>query len=139
MNHSHPALSLLSELLAVASPPGYEWRLAKIVSDRLDALGLRHETDGAGNVLVRFAGINPDAPRVCIAAHMDEIGFVVTAIEPAAGVRVASTTHSGGPALTRCISTSTSASATRCASSTCSMTWPPPEAANSKRRKAPII
>ena len=59
--------------------------------------------------------------------------------EPAAGVRVASTTHSGGPALTRCISTSTSASATRCASSTCSMTWPPPEAANSKRRKAPII
>ncbi len=81
MNHSHPALSLLSELLSVASPPGYEWRLAQIVRDRLDALGLRHETDGAGNVLVRFAGVNPDAPLVCIAAHMDEIGFVVTAIE----------------------------------------------------------
>jgi len=82
MNHNnHPAITLLTDLLAVASPPGYEWRLAEIVRDKLVAMGYAPEQDGAGNVFVRFAGHNPQSPLVCIAAHMDEIGFVVTRIE----------------------------------------------------------
>lgn len=82
MNHtSHPAVRLLTDLLAVASPPGYEWRLAEIVRNKLAALGYSPEQDGAGNVFIRFPGKNPKSPLVCIAAHMDEIGFVVTRIE----------------------------------------------------------
>lgn len=78
---SHPAVKLLTDLLAVASPPGYEWRLAEIVRTKLTELGYQPEGDGAGNVFVRFPGQNPQAPLVCLAAHMDEIGFVVTRIE----------------------------------------------------------
>ncbi|MFN8440923.1 MAG: M20/M25/M40 family metallo-hydrolase [Caldilineaceae bacterium] len=89
MNHqSHPAVTLLSELLAVASPSGYEGRLAEIVRTKLSGFGYQPETDGAGNVFVRFPGQNPQAPLVCLAAHMDEIGFVVTRIEADGSLRL---------------------------------------------------
>lgn len=83
----HPALTLFTDLL-VASPSGREERVAEIVRRKLDAWGYPHETDPAGNVLVRLAGQNPGAPLVCYAAHMDEIGMVVTAIEADGSLRV---------------------------------------------------
>jgi putative aminopeptidase FrvX len=88
----HPALQLFTELL-VPSPSGREWDLADIVRGKLDALGFAHETDGAGDVLVRIAGKSAAAPLTCFAAHMDEIGMVVTRIEPDGSLRV---NRSGG-------------------------------------------
>lgn len=89
---SHPALVLFSELL-VAAPSGREERIAAMVRARLDGLGVPHESDGAGNILVRLGGSNPDGPRTCYAAHMDEIGMVVTRIEGNGDLQV---TRSGG-------------------------------------------
>lgn len=88
----HPSLALFMELL-VPSPSGREWDLADRVRARLDALGYQHRTDPAGNVLVDVPGTDPSAPRVCLAAHMDEIGMVVTLVEPDGSLRVA---RSGG-------------------------------------------
>lgn len=94
----HPAIQLFSDLL-VPSPSMREWDLANIVRAKLDALGYTHETDGAGNVMVRLPsgeglptgeglpGKNP-APLVVFASHMDEIGMVVTRIEPDGSLRV---------------------------------------------------
>lgn len=87
----HPALQLFTELL-VPSPSGREWDLAHLVRTKLDALGYPHETDGAGNVMVRIPGQH-EAPLVCFAAHMDEIGMIVTRVEPNGNLRVA---RSGG-------------------------------------------
>jgi len=84
----HPALSLFTELLAVPSPSGREERVAQIVRSKLEAWGYPHRTDGAGNLTVRLEGRQPDAPLCCLAAHMDEIGFVVTRIEPDGSLRV---------------------------------------------------
>ena len=78
----HPALSLFIELLAVPSPPGREERMAQLIRDKLDAWGYDHRTDGAGNLVVHVGGRRPDAPSCCLAAHIDEIGMVVTKIEP---------------------------------------------------------
>jgi putative aminopeptidase FrvX len=89
----HPALKLFTELLAVPSPSGREERVAQIVRDRLDSLGYHHHADGAGNVIVRLEGRRQEAPLCCFAAHMDEIGFVVTQIDPDGSLRVA---RSGG-------------------------------------------
>jgi putative aminopeptidase FrvX len=83
----HPALSLFTELL-VAAPSGREEWLAEIVRRKLEEWGYDHETDPAGNVLVRLAGSRADAPLICYAAHMDEIGMVVTAIEKDGSLRV---------------------------------------------------
>jgi putative aminopeptidase FrvX len=85
---AHPTLRLLADLLAVPSPSGREESMAGIVRRELDTLGFTHETDGAGSVLVRLDGRSPDAPLCCYASHMDEIGVVVTAVEPDGSLRV---------------------------------------------------
>lgn len=87
MSH-HPAVELLTELLAVPSPSGWESNLAAVVQRKLDGLGYAHEQDAAGNVLVRLAGRDPQAPLCVLASHMDEIGFVVTRIEADGRLRV---------------------------------------------------
>jgi putative aminopeptidase FrvX len=81
-------LALFGALLRVPSPSGYESQVAAIVRTKLDALGYAHETDGTGNILVRLAGQKADAPLLCLASHMDEIGFVVTKIEGDGTLRV---------------------------------------------------
>jgi putative aminopeptidase FrvX len=77
----HPAMRLFCELLAVPSPSGRETALAQIVRSKLISWGYQPETDGSGNVFVRLEGSRPTAGLVCFAAHMDEIGAVVTRIE----------------------------------------------------------
>jgi len=91
----HPALELFSELLAVPSPPGREERIAGIVREHVDRIGFEHETDPAGNVLVRIEGAGGDAdvPLAILGAHMDEIAMAVTRIEPDGSLRMI---NSGG-------------------------------------------
>lgn len=84
MFHNHPALQLFSDLL-VAAPSGREAQLAAIVRQKLTELDIVYEQDGMGNVIVRLDGRSakrpsPQAPLVMYAAHMDEIGLVVTQI-----------------------------------------------------------
>ena len=85
---THPALTLFSELLTVASPSGWEMALASLIRAKLEGWGYAPEVDGAGNVFVRLDGRAPDGPLVCYAAHMDEIGLVVHRIEPDGTLRV---------------------------------------------------
>ncbi|MFQ5435988.1 MAG: hypothetical protein ACE5FD_14030, partial [Anaerolineae bacterium] len=89
---NHPALRLFNELL-VPSPSGQEAQLAAVVRRKLTAWDMAHEADGMGNVLVTIDGRSPTAPLVIYAAHMDEIGIVVKAIEPDGALQVG---RSGG-------------------------------------------
>ena len=91
--HNHPAISLFEELLQAPSVSGHEGKVATLVRARLSMMGYDAETDAAGNVLVRLPGLDDDAPLVCYAAHMDEIGMVVTSVEPDGSLKVA---RSGG-------------------------------------------
>ncbi|MBX3010177.1 MAG: M20/M25/M40 family metallo-hydrolase [Caldilineaceae bacterium] len=88
-----PILILFRKLLAVPAPSGYESQIATVVRAELTDLGYAHTTDSAGNILVRIAGQQAHAPLLCLAAHLDEIGFVVTNIEADGTLRV---TRSGG-------------------------------------------
>ncbi|MHC4598110.1 MAG: M20/M25/M40 family metallo-hydrolase [Planctomycetota bacterium] len=81
MREDHPSLRLLSELLAIPSPPGREEKTAALIRKKLEAFDYTHETDGAGNVIVRLVGQKSDLDSVIYSAHMDEIGMVVTAVE----------------------------------------------------------
>ncbi len=83
MNNTHlqeQFLTLLNELLQIASPSGREENMAGFIRRSLDEMGYEHETDSAGNVLVRLDGQDSNAPLCVYAAHMDEIGVVVTQI-----------------------------------------------------------
>ncbi len=90
---NHPAIVLFEELLQVSSISGHEERLATLIRARLSDMDYEAETDAAGNVLVRVAGAQPVAPLVCYAAHMDEIGMIVTSINDDGSLNVS---RSGG-------------------------------------------
>lgn len=90
---THPGLVLFRHLLTVPAPSGREAGMAQLVRAELDALGYAHETDPAGNVLVRIAGSAADGPLCCLASHMDEIGMVVTQVH---GDGTLSVDRSGG-------------------------------------------
>jgi putative aminopeptidase FrvX len=93
----HEALELFIRLLEVPSPPGREERLAQIVGSLLEEMGYAFERDGAGNLTVRLDGgassTGSSAGKLLFSAHMDEIGMVVTAIEPDGVLKV---NRSGG-------------------------------------------
>ena len=66
---------LLRELTEESGVPGYEDRVREIVVRELDAATDRVETDARGNVVGTVEGDSDYA--VVVAAHMDEIGFMV--------------------------------------------------------------
>ena len=89
----HAGLELFERLLDIPSPPGFERPMAEFLARWLQEHGFAPEIDPAGNVLVRLAGQNADAPLTCYAAHTDEIAMAVRKIEADGSLRV---TRSGG-------------------------------------------
>jgi putative aminopeptidase FrvX len=65
-----------------------ENKVAGQVKQTLNEWQIPHEQDAVGNVIVRLPGQNPDAPLCILAAHMDEIGVVVTAVHPDGSLQV---------------------------------------------------
>ena len=80
--NTHPALSLFNELIGVPAPSGNEKQIAAVIRSRIQAIGFSPESDAAGNVFVRLPGADPEAGLCILAAHIDEIGLVVTGIRP---------------------------------------------------------
>jgi len=70
------AAHLLEELSNAYGLSGFEGPVRVIVRRELTPLADRIETDGLGS-LIAVLGRNADAPRVMMAAHMDELGMMV--------------------------------------------------------------
>jgi endoglucanase len=69
------SLELLKALTRAASPSGYEGAAGTVYREYAQAFADLVNTDMTGNIA---AVLNPDAPtRIMLAAHMDEIGFVI--------------------------------------------------------------
>jgi putative aminopeptidase FrvX len=86
-------VEILTDLLEHPSPSGREERTREYIKSKLDEIGFAHETDPAGNLLVRLDGRNSKGPLTIIAAHMDEIAMVVIGIEGNGDLKVI---NSGG-------------------------------------------
>jgi len=72
-------IALLKELCEVAGAPGHESRIREIVLRELKSLQLEISTDKVGNVTALRRG--KEEKKVMVAAHMDEIGFIITHID----------------------------------------------------------
>jgi putative aminopeptidase FrvX len=70
-----PTIQLLKELTEEAGVPGYESPIRAVVRKYLEPLGELSQ-DKIGSVICRQAG-DQASPRVMLAGHMDEIGFMV--------------------------------------------------------------
>ena len=68
-------LAMLQELTEAHGVPGYETPIRAIVRKYMEPLGDLSQ-DKTGSLICRKAGTN-EAPRVMLAGHMDEIGFMV--------------------------------------------------------------
>ncbi len=76
-------LALLKELSEAAGVPGREEAVREIVLRELTPLADEVRTDALGNVIARFRG--GSGPKVMLAAHMDEIGFLVKHVDEKTG------------------------------------------------------
>jgi endoglucanase len=75
MDASH---SLLKELTEAFGPPGHETEIAGIMKKHLKGLGTISQ-DGLGSIICKQNGSVAE-PRIMMAGHMDEVGFMVKGI-----------------------------------------------------------
>ena len=69
-------IALTRELVAIPGPSGFEKMVGDYVVSKLRGLGFKPIMDSMGNVIVEVG----EGPTLVVAAHMDELGFVVTSI-----------------------------------------------------------
>ncbi|MBN7817958.1 M42 family metallopeptidase [Algoriphagus pacificus] len=75
-------VSLLKEICEIAGAPGFEKRVRDLVVELVTPLADEVKIDNLGNVIaVKKGKRNPENKRVMVAAHLDEIGFIVTHID----------------------------------------------------------
>ncbi len=72
-------INLLKEICETPGAPGYEQRIREVVLREIRPLADEVQVDHMGNVTAIKKGREPK--KVMIAAHMDEIGFMVTHID----------------------------------------------------------
>lgn len=69
------------ELVETPSPSGFEQPAQRVWRRELEPLADELRTDVMGNAIARLTGPSPEAPRVMLAGHCDEIGFMVKYID----------------------------------------------------------
>jgi endoglucanase len=72
-------IELFKRICETPGAPGFEQRIRQLVMDEVGPLVDEVRTDAMGNVMAIKKG--KEAKRVMIAAHMDEIGFIVNHID----------------------------------------------------------
>ncbi len=81
-------ISLLKNICEVAGAPGFESRIRQLVIKEVEPLVDSLEVDNMGSVIaVKKSKQHPDGKKVMVAAHMDEIGFIVTHIDDKGFIR----------------------------------------------------
>ena len=83
-------IKFLKQLVETPSPTGFEEPVAALVRERLGEVADEVSTDTMGSVAAVLSGTDEAAPSLMLAAHMDEIGLMVTYISPEGFLSVAS-------------------------------------------------
>ncbi|MBI2257874.1 MAG: M42 family metallopeptidase [Flavobacteriia bacterium] len=76
---------LLAEICKTPGAPGFEQKIRELVIKEVKSLADHVETDNLGNVYCYKKG--QKSKKVMVAAHMDEIGFIVTHIDDRGFIR----------------------------------------------------
>lgn len=82
--------NLLAALARAVAPSGCETEAARTILKSIAGLFDEAWTDGAGNLIVRLSsGKSRGKERLMLAAHMDEVGFMIKSIDAEGKARVA--------------------------------------------------
>ena len=72
-------IELLSKICSVAGAPGHEKKIRDFIIGEIKKEGLGYTLDNLGNLIVKIKGKKEKS--IMVAAHMDEIGFIVKHID----------------------------------------------------------
>ncbi|MGY4706539.1 M42 family metallopeptidase [Candidatus Bipolaricaulota sp. J31] len=75
-------MELLKRLSEASGIPGHEDEIRSIIREALEGVVDSIETDRLGNIIAHKKG---EGPKVAVAAHMDEIGFLVSYVDDKTG------------------------------------------------------
>ena len=73
--------SKIKEVTELQALPGFEGPVRNYLRQRLTPHVDRVETDGLGGIFGIKESLAADAPRLMVAAHMDEVGFMISDIK----------------------------------------------------------
>jgi endoglucanase len=80
---------LLQKLTETFSPSGYEDTIRALIRAEVEPYADEIRVDALGNLIVRKGTAGKDGKRILIAAHMDEIGLIVSHVDERGFVRFA--------------------------------------------------
>ena len=83
----HPTAELIRSLTDAPGASALEEAVREIVVQEYDALGASIAYNGLGSALATHPG-SPDAPRVMVTAHLDEVGLMIQYVTPEGFIRV---------------------------------------------------
>jgi tetrahedral aminopeptidase len=78
---------LIQKLVETASPSGYEAPIRQVVREMVEPYADEIRVDQLGNLIVRKGQRADNGLRIMLAAHIDEIGVMVTHVDPNGFVR----------------------------------------------------
>jgi tetrahedral aminopeptidase len=73
--------SLVQKLIETAGPSGYEGRIRDVIRKEVEGISSDIRVDALGNLIVTVGKRAANGLKVMIAAHMDEIGIIVSHVE----------------------------------------------------------
>ncbi|MBM7096508.1 M42 family metallopeptidase [Bacillus sp. H-16] len=74
-------LKMLKELTDANGIPGNEREARDVMKKHIEPFADEIETDGLGSLIAKKTGSVSDGPKIMVAGHLDEIGFMVTNID----------------------------------------------------------
>ncbi|MGI6316333.1 MAG: M42 family metallopeptidase [Christensenellales bacterium] len=74
-------MNFLSELTKLSGVSGFEDEVRSYIVDQCKKLADEVTVDKLGNVIALCRSTHPNAKRIMVAAHMDEVGLIVTGID----------------------------------------------------------
>lgn len=72
----------LRQMVSLTAPSGREGDMIRYVTGELAGLADQVTVDPLGSIIALKRGATPGGRRIAVAAHMDEIGFMVKRVEP---------------------------------------------------------
>jgi endoglucanase len=79
--------NLIRKLVEVTGPSGYESLIRECVIEEVEPMVDEIRVDNLGNLIVRKGGKAKDGLRIMVAAHMDEIGIMVSHVDERGYIR----------------------------------------------------
>lgn len=79
--------SLVQKLVEIPGPSGFESQIREVIRQEVEPLAGKIQVDSLGNLIVSWGEVKPSGLKILLAAHMDEIGVMVTHVDEKGFVR----------------------------------------------------